>query len=124
MNDFGTRLQNALTLRGKRPIDLANAIGIPKSNISLYLSGKRPMPKLKTIRKIAEYLNVSPSYLLGLSDQMVVPIIQPTNTVDGSKSQKSIIIDEIMANCTWLDLETLKNISAMIETLAKGKKPL
>ena len=123
MTDFAIRLKNCMELRGKTQTDIAKNCHIDKGNLSHYLKGDF-IPKQNIIIKIAHYLNVSPSYLLGLSDQMVVPIIQPTNTIDGSKSQKSIIIDEIMANCTWLDLETLKNISAMIETLAKGKKPL
>lgn len=68
---FGERLSKAMQLRGKRPIDLATDLNIPKGNVSMFINDKRPMPKLKTINKIATYLRVRPEYLLGLDNFMV-----------------------------------------------------
>ena len=126
MNDFGKRLQNALTLRGKRPIDLANATGIPKGNISKFLSGQRPMPKLPTIQKFADYLQVLPTYLMGLTDQMTVyEGKQFVALTDEAKEEVILIkeiISEIQAICSYEDVENLKVILNVVKTLARHGK--
>lgn len=49
--------------------DLANIIGVSKSTIGMYEQGQR-MPKSDTtLRKLAEYFNVSIDYLMGLSSK-------------------------------------------------------
>lgn len=58
------RLAEALSTAGKRPIELSEATGIPKSMISYYLNGKTK-PKADRIYKISQALNVSEAWLLG-----------------------------------------------------------
>ena len=58
--------KNIKRIREKREIkqeELARAIGIKRENISLYESGKTK-PTLKTIIKIANYLDTTIDYLL------------------------------------------------------------
>lgn len=71
MGEFKERLKKALEHSGKRQIDVVNELHISKSNFSKYMRGELPMPKLKTINKIATYLRVRPEYLLGLDNFMV-----------------------------------------------------
>ena len=126
MNEFGKRLQLALNFRGKRPIDLAVATGISKGNISMYISGKRPMPKLPTIQKIANYLDVLPTFLMGLTDQMVAFEGKQLIGLTEEQRQEVIIIkeliSEIQAICSYEDVENLKVILNVVRTLARHNK--
>ena len=67
---FTHRIKLAMSLRGKRPIDICENCGIEKGNLSRYINGKLPTPKIETVSKIAEYLNVSVFWLLGYADNM------------------------------------------------------
>lgn len=66
---FSTRLRFSLDLRNKRPVDLANDTGLSQALISQYLNDKFE-PKNDKIAIIAEYLNVSPIFLMGWSDEV------------------------------------------------------
>jgi transcriptional regulator with XRE-family HTH domain len=65
---LGNRIQNAREIRGFRAIDIAKEVGVGKSVWSLYESENR-IPSLATLIRIAEALNVSTDYLLGLTDE-------------------------------------------------------
>ena len=58
------RLQEAMNIRRKKQVDLANETGINKSSISRYLSGEIE-PKNKQTYKLAKALNVSEQWLWG-----------------------------------------------------------
>lgn len=73
---FGERLQYALNMRNKKASDLSRATGLSQSLISQYLSDKFEAKNDKAVL-IANYLNVDPLWLMGLSDEIVS---QPTNT--------------------------------------------
>lgn len=64
MDDFPSRLKEAMRLRKYRQIDLANKTGIGRATISCYMSGKYK-PKAKNVLSIAGVLNVSVPWLLG-----------------------------------------------------------
>ena len=67
MEIFGNRVKNELKIQGKMQIDLANHLGIKKTTLCMWLSGKNE-PPMKTIVEIALFLNVSTDYLLGLEN--------------------------------------------------------
>ena len=58
------RLNEAITLRNMKPIDLANTTGISKASISGYMLGKYE-PKPARLRTMAKVLNVSEAWLMG-----------------------------------------------------------
>lgn len=64
METFKDRFNRILKIKDIKPIDIANGTGIPKSAISQYMSGLYE-PKQKNIYKLAKFLNVSESWLLG-----------------------------------------------------------
>lgn len=67
---LGNRIQNAREARGWLvPSKLAEKVGVTKSTWSLYESENRT-PSLETFKVIAETLNVSADYLLGLKEKM------------------------------------------------------
>ena len=58
------RLDEALRLRNIKPVELSEKVGIPKSMVSYYLSGKTK-PKADRVYDIAKFLNVNEAWLMG-----------------------------------------------------------
>ena len=63
------RLKRAIAIRGYKQRDLAEKLGMTDATLSRYVRGNRE-PRGDIICKIAETLNVSAEWLLGLSDKM------------------------------------------------------
>jgi immunity repressor protein (phage-related protein) len=64
-----------------KAIELHERTGISKASISEYLSGNYE-PKQRNIFKIAQALNVSPSYLMGVNDDPRPPVQSPATASD------------------------------------------
>lgn len=97
---FNENLKEARIKKGLSQKEVADNIGVAKSTYSLYESGNRE-PNVQTIKKIADFLNISVDELLGLNDQ-------PTTLAahfDG-------------AEYTEDELEEIKNFAAFV----KGKR--
>ena len=125
--EFQKRLKNALELRGKKAIQLADGCNISRGLISQYLSGKR-YPKQESIFKIAKYLDVNPFWLMGFTDNVSFQSRQlsPVNACkavgiepDEKDVMKQTLLDDITAIASRQDLETLKTMYGVIKTLAK-----
>ena len=69
VSTFKDRLNEALILRDVKPVDLARGTGISESTISQYRSGYAE-PKEERLRQIANYLDINPTWLLGLNVYM------------------------------------------------------
>lgn len=63
----GTRINSALARYGMLQKDLAKVLGVTDNTISYYCKGVRG-PQLEQLPKIAEALNTTTDYLLGLTD--------------------------------------------------------
>ena len=61
--EFKDRLKQLRTMKGLSQVELADKLDISKSAIGAYEVGTR-MPKRDAIRKLAEFFNVSPGYML------------------------------------------------------------
>ena len=66
-DNFNENLKEARLKSGLSQKDVAENIGVAKSTYSLYESGSRE-PNVNTIKKIADFFNVSVDYLLGRTD--------------------------------------------------------
>ena len=60
----GSRISKALAIRGMRPAELCRLANVPKSSLSLYISGAYE-PKQDRIYDIAKALDVSEAWLIG-----------------------------------------------------------
>lgn len=67
-SNFSTLLKEVMNKKSVSQAQLSELTGIGKSSISQYLSGKNE-PKIDTVEKIANVLNVSAAYLIGASDE-------------------------------------------------------
>jgi len=76
MAEFSDRLAEVMSIREKRAIDVANALGLSRSVISQYLSGKI-IPKSKRTYELAKYLHCDPAWLMGLDVPMEKMEMEP-----------------------------------------------
>lgn len=66
--DVGKRIKRIRELRNKTLAEVADYLGVTEATVQRYESGNIKNLKLDTITKIAEFLNVNPSYLMGWTD--------------------------------------------------------
>jgi len=125
--EFKDRLKTAMELREISGKKLSQKTGISRSSICLYLSGERT-PKTKVFIELANALNVSPYYLLGMADNMSIEPIKVNNMsiikavgeeLSKEDVMKQTLMDDIKAIVGRQDLETLKMMYQVIKTLAK-----
>jgi transcriptional regulator with XRE-family HTH domain len=64
VDSCGNRIAEALKTKGMRQADLCKLANVPKSSLSLYLSGAYE-PKQDRIYDMAKVLNVSEAWLMG-----------------------------------------------------------
>ena len=81
--DTSTRLQELMAIKNINQVDLCQRTGIPKSSMSMYLSGERS-PRQKRLSQIAEKFNISEAWLMGYD----VPMERTDSLSDESLSHK------------------------------------
>lgn len=125
--EFKDRLKTAMELRQISGKKLSQKTGISRSSICLYLSGERT-PKTKVFVQLANALNVSPYYLLGMADNMSIEPITVNNMsiiqalggeLSKEQTMRNALMDDIKAILSRQDLETLRTMYNIIKTLAK-----
>ncbi len=110
------RLYEAMTIRGKKAVDLTRDLDIPKSAVSQYLSGKSQKMDSERLYAIARYLDVDEPWLLGYD----VPMERPTETkkqpteFDGLSERKKAFIYKVM-QMSEADLDKLDKILSLVE---------
>ena len=112
-----SRLYEAMTIRGKKAVDLTRDLGIPKSAVSQYLSGKSQKMDSERLYAIAKYLDVYEPWLLGYDVPMKIDTEtkkeQPTE-FDGLSEKKKAFIDKVM-QMSDAELDRLDQILALVE---------
>ena len=71
MGDFKTVLKQLRIARGMTQGELADAIGITRSRLSMYELGQRE-PNFETAETIADFFNVDIDYLLGRTNKTTI----------------------------------------------------
>lgn len=79
--ELKTRLQTAMDMNNKKSVDLVNDLGIPKSAMSQYLSGKSKDMDSRRLYKICSYLNVSEAWMMGFDVPMERAVEQKNNDI-------------------------------------------
>ena len=93
MPSLSQKLVQALNLRGMKPADLARESGVSTARISEIVTGKTKNPQLKTLKKLADALEVSVNALTGdIADRSSLsPAEQVMNPPKGThKVNKSV----------------------------------
>ena len=81
--EFKDRLKQLRTMRGISQVELAEKLDVGKSTIGAYETGDR-MPGRETLKKLAGYFMVTPSYMMCENDDYMfapeyMPIMQDEN---------------------------------------------
>lgn len=71
--EIGNRIKYVRDLRGATLDDIAKKVGVAKSTIQRYESGKINTIKIPVIESIAIALGVNPAWILGKSNEMELP---------------------------------------------------
>ena len=65
--DIQQTFSRSMELNGKKQIDVARELGIPKSTLSRYLKGSYE-PKTERVYQLSEYFGVTPEWLMGYTN--------------------------------------------------------
>ena len=115
------RLYEAMSIRGKKAVDLTRDLHIPKSAISQYLSGKSQNMDSERLYTIAKYLDVSEPWLLGYDvpmDRMDSEEIKQKNSIiaDAALRMKNdSVFLEAVDSLLKMDSDKLSNLLAFLK---------
>lgn len=82
---FTKRLNDALSIRNMKPVELATKAGCSKALISQYMNGIYT-PKPEKLYILAKALDVNPAWLMGYSDDMEIGMDELTKKADRYES--------------------------------------
>ena len=71
---IGQRIKSAIALRGRSQREVAEAIGLSANGLSRITRGVTEDPACSIILNLAQELNVTSDYLLGLSNNIEPPL--------------------------------------------------
>lgn len=120
---FLKRLESAMRMSNMRQVDLSKLSGIPKGQLSQYMTGKY-VPKKSTLKRIADTLGVSELWLMGYD----VPMTAET---DPETVRNQVIADitlrmqtdnqykDAVLKLDKLDQKQLAAIVAILDTMVK-----
>lgn len=112
LNQFGARLKNLRMDRGFSMQYVADSVGVARSTYAGYESEYR-FPPLETLAKLAETLDTTTDYLLGLSKE-------PT---PGENSNDLAITGELFWNGIPLSNQDLKMLRDLFQVVIKDRMP-
>lgn len=106
--NFSKRLEKAMKIRNIKATELSEKAQIPKSAISQYLSGLYEA-KQKSIFKLANVLNVSEAWLMGLDVPMEREIKSESNVFPITDIPKKVpVLGKISAGLPILAVENIE----------------
>ena len=86
----GQRIAKALDVRGMKQAELCKLAKVPKSSLSLYLSGAYE-PKQNRIYDMSRVLNVSEAWLMGYDVPMERDKKNPPNELQLTEGEKMVL---------------------------------
>lgn len=116
------RLQEALDICDKKPVDLVKDLNIPKSAISQYLSGSSKNMPSERLYSICKYLNVSEAWMMGYDVPKERPQMQKNNDILSDIIVRLRTDSEFFAtvqSLNSLDKERLSGVQQMLSAFMK-----
>lgn len=112
---FSKRLADSMELNGKKQIDVARELGIPKSTLSRYLKGSYE-PKTERVYQLSEYFGVTPEWLMGYTNDPQGHVM--VNNTDMGKQVYSINDDTFLItekkSCSCKHTASMNNCSVLL----------
>ena len=101
---FSTRLKEAMTMRGLRAVELAEATGLSRARISQYTNGKY-VPGADGICRLARALGVSEAWLLGENDPATDSLLPTPDNVSALSLRRYPVLGRIACGAPILAVE-------------------
>ena len=123
MSEFSKILRELRTTRDKTQDELAKALDVSKSAISMYENGNRK-PDFETLEAIADYFNVDIDYLLGRETQQSSYFLdaEATEYLDElHKRPEMKTLFSVSKKATVNDIKTAINIIEALQKKAQGE---
>ena len=120
----GKRIKELRQERGLSADELGRLIGKNRATVYRYEDGSIDTIPIKTVRRIAEILDVKPSYLMGLSDEpepLNQNVIQVVRQNDKYAEIKSRVLERI-DDCSETDLAFLLETLDLLAMRSRQKK--
>ena len=117
------RLQEALSIREKKAVDLVRDLKIPKSAISQYLSGKSQNMDSERLYAICKYLDVSEPWMMGYDVSMERNMQKKNNAIADivvrMRNDEDFLI--LVETLNGYDVERIKAFAQLISTFSKQR---
>lgn len=116
------RLQKALDMNDKKPVDLVKDLNIPKSAISQYLSGNSKNMPSDRMYAICKYLNVSEAWMMGYDVPMERLVMQKNNDIISDiivRMRTDTDFLSVVQTLYSLDKEKLCGVQQMLSAFTK-----
>lgn len=116
---LGERIKESRKLKNITQKDLASALSVTKSAVSLWEKGTRE-PDISTLRKIAEILEVSVDYLIGKTDEeekkseLAIEEIKKAASGDDARSRVLDLVSCLNQTQSYLVLAYIEGLLAQI----------
>lgn len=115
MEKISQRISKALDIKGIKAVDLAKAIGVDRSTISLWKQDKTS-PRQDKIYLAAKFLDISPAWLMGAD----VPMTDFKSAMDGSRTSE--IESDILNKFSQLNEGNKRMVLGFVEGLLSQQK--
>lgn len=118
---FLNRLVSAMKASDMRQVDLSKLSGIPKGQLSQYMTGKY-VPKKSTMKRIADTLGVSELWLMGYDVPMTVEVdpeaVRNQAIADiALRMQTDDRYRDVVIRLDKLDRKKLDAVAAIVESM-------
>lgn len=112
-----------MNLRNVKQAELSRATGISKQRINYYVKGTG-CPKSDSAYAIAKFLMVSPTWIMGFTDDDAPDLANELDIQTNNISiEKNSIINDIVGSLYKLDISQLKSIQTLVSVMEpKGEK--
>lgn len=105
MDKFGTKLRERAAALGVSNAEVARRSGLTERRYAHYVSGDRE-PDLATLVKVAEVLQTSPDWLLGVG------------TAEGAPAPRKLLLDRLAASAEQLSDQDVERFIFQMEAVA------
>lgn len=106
----GTRIKELRTLSGMSQDELGKRVGVQRAAINKYEKGTVENIPIKTIEKIANIFDVSPSYIVGWNGDESNPLSMEVKIIQGVKRFYGNDGVELLENFSQLDTTGKKRV--------------
>ena len=119
---FLNRLVSAMKASDMRQVDLSKLSGIPKGQLSQYMTGKY-VPKKSTIKRIADTLGVSELWLMGYDVPMTAAELDPETVRNQAIADIALRMQtddryrDVVIRLDKLDRKKLDAVAAIVESM-------